>query len=78
MYFYKNLNEDHYAATSTDILHPINAAFTAMQYADGYGAATAYKGSDCSVFVMGFPFECIKNHQKRSSIMQGILNYLIK
>ena len=78
MYFYKNLNEDHYAATSTDILHPINAAFTAMQYADGYGAATAYKGSDCSVFVMGFPFECIKTHQKRSSIMQGILNYLIK
>ena len=78
MYFYKNLNEDHYAATSTDILHPVNAAFTAMQYADGYGAATAYKGSDCSVFVMGFPFECIKTHQKRSSIMQGILNYLIK
>ena len=78
LYFYKNLNEEHYAATSTDILHPVSQAITAMQYADGYGAATAYKGSDCSVFVMGFPFECIKTGQKRSSIMQGILNYLIK
>ena len=49
-----------------------------MQYADGYGAATAYKGADGNVFVMGFPFECIKTSQKRASIMQGILNYLIK
>ena len=77
LYYYKNLNEEHYAATSTDILHPIRPAITAMQYADGYGAATAYKGADGNVFVMGFPFECIKTSQKRASIMQGILNYLI-
>ena len=78
LYFYKNLNEEHYAATSTDILRPVKPAITAMQYADGYGAATAYKGNDGSIFVMGFPFECIKTSQKRVSIMQGILNYLIK
>ena len=78
MYFYKNLNEEHYAAISTDILQPVKPAITAMLYADGYGAATAYKGTDCRSFVMGFPFECIKTSQKRSSIMQGILNYLIK
>ena len=78
IYFYKNLNEEHYAATSTDILHPVKPAITALQYADGYGAAVGYKGADYSVFVMGFPFECIKTSQKRSSIMNGILNYLIK
>ena len=78
LYFYKNLNEEHYAATSTDILQPVHPAITAMQYADGYGAATAYKGTDGSIFVMGFPFECIKTSQKRGSIMRGILNYLIK
>ncbi len=78
IYFYKNLNEEHYAATNTDMLQPIKPAITAMQYDDGYGAAIAYKGNDCSLFVMGFPFECIKTNQKRSSIMQGILNYLIQ
>ncbi len=78
MYFYRNLNEEHYAATSTDILQPTAGAITAMQYADGYGAAVAYKGNDCRLFVMGFPFECIKTGQKRSDIMCGILNYLIK
>ena len=78
LYYFRSLNEEHYAATSTDILHPVHPAFTAMQYADGYGAAVAYKGADHSVFVMGFPFECIKTSQKRSSIMNGILNYLIK
>ena len=76
--YWKELNEEHYAATSADILHPVRPAYTAMQYADGYGAAVAYKGSDYRAFVMGFPFECIKDGQKRSSIMQGLLNYLLK
>ena len=76
--FWKQLNEEHYAATSTDILQPVHPAFTAMQYADGYGAAVAYKGSDYRLFVMGFPFECIQDRQKQGSIMRGILNYLLK
>ena len=76
--YWKELNEEHYAATSADILHPVKPAYTAMQYADGYGAAVAYQGKDYRAFVMGFPFECIKDAQKRSSIMQGLLNYLTK
>ena len=76
--YWKELNEEHYAATSSDILHPVKPAYTAMQYADRYGAAVAYKGNDYRAFVMGFPFECIKDGQKRSSIMQGLLNYLLK
>jgi hypothetical protein len=76
--FWKQLNEEHYAATSTDILQPVHPAFTAMQYADGYGAAVAYKDSNYRLFVMGFPFECIQDRQKQGSIMRGILYYLLK
>jgi hypothetical protein len=49
-----------------------------MQYADGQDAAVAYKGKDYRSFVMGFPFECIKDEQKQRSIMRGILNFLLK
>ena len=78
MLYWKQLNEHHYAATSADVLHPVKPAFTAMQYADGYGAAVAYKGADYRLFVMGFPFECIQTGQKRGAIMRGILSYLLK
>ena len=75
--YWNQLNATHYAATSADILQPVKPAFTAMQYADGQDAAIAYKQGRESVFVMGFPFECIKDRQKRSSVMRGILNYLL-
>ena len=76
--YYHTLNEDHYAATSTDILNPMPSAYTVMQYADGQDAAVAYKGKDYRSFTMGFPFECIKDEQQQGSIMRGILNYLLK
>ncbi|MCH5307835.1 MAG: xanthan lyase [Prevotella sp.] len=78
LYYWKELNEQHYAATSADILQPVSPAFVAMQYADGNSAAVAYKGNDYRLFVMGLPFECIQTIQKQSSIMQGILNFLLK
>ena len=77
MTYWKALNEEHYAATSADILQPVKPAFTAMQYADGYGAAIAYR-SNFRLFVMGFPFECIEGEHKQASVMKGILNYLLK
>ena len=76
--FWKELNADHYAATSADILQPVKPAFAVMQYADGHDAAIGYKGADARLIVMGYPFECIKGTQKQASIMQGIINYLLK
>ena len=76
--YYNMLNEEHYAATSADILRPAAPAFTVMQYADGQDAAVAYKGKDYRSFTMGFPFECIMDEQKQGSIMRGILNFLLK
>lgn len=76
--YYNMLNEEHYAATSADILRPAAPAFTVMQYADGQDAAVAYKGKDYRSFTMGFPFECIMDEQKQGAIMRGILNFLLK
>ena len=78
MEYFKELNEEHYAATTAEILQPAASAFTAMQYADGYSAAVAYQGKDYRLFAMGFPFECIKEKQKQQAIMAGILNFLKK
>ncbi len=77
MAYWKALNEEHYAAASADILQPVKPAYTAMQYADGYGAAVAYRGN-YRLFVMGFPFECIQGGLKQAGIMKGILNYLLQ
>jgi hypothetical protein len=75
--FYRHLNERHYAAPKTDILQPVGEAIVPLAYADGYGAAVAYSGSDYRTFTLGFPFECIKSEAQQAAIMKGILTYLI-
>ena len=75
--FYRHLNERHYAAPRTDILQPVGEAIVPLAYADGYGAAVAYSGSDYRTFTLGFPFECIKSEAQQAAIMKGILTYLI-
>lgn len=76
--FYRQLNEQHYAAPHPDILQPaVGAAFPLMAYADNYSAAVAYQGSDYRAITLGFPFECIKSPRTRASLMAGILQFLI-
>ena len=77
---WRQLNEQHYAATHTDILMPVattSAAFPAMLYANNQtSAGVAYDGNDYKSFVMGFPFECITDRRAREGLMSGILNFL--
>ncbi len=75
--FYRHLNETHYAATHPEILQPVAPAFTAMAYADSHSACVAYDGKDYKAMTIGFPFECIKDEQKRLSLMRGILRFLL-
>ena len=75
--FYRHLNETHYAATHPDVLQPVQPAYSAMLYADDYSACVAYDGNDYKAMTIGFPFECIKSERKRSSLMRGILKFLI-
>lgn len=69
------LNPDHYATVSSDILKPYGNAFVAMQYSNGQTAAVACRGA-VSTFAMGFPFECITNSAQRAVVMRGILAFL--
>ncbi len=74
--YYNTLNDKHYAATHPEVLQPSGTAICAMQYGSGMSAAVAYKGFDYASFVMGFPFECIKDEKIRNSVMAGILKFL--
>jgi len=76
--FHRQLNEYHYADQHPEIIEPVYPAFSAMKYADDYSAAVAYGGTDYKTFIMGFPFECIKDEPKRNSIMRGILQFLLQ
>ncbi len=74
---YRTLNETHYAVQSPDILQAVAPAYCALQYANGQSACVAYQGKDYRSFTMGFPFECITDHNMRGWIMKGILNFLL-
>lgn len=76
--YYNQLNEEHYAATSTDILLPSAPAYTALLYAGGTSAGVAYSGNDYRTFTMGFPFECITSYRKRFAIMKAIVSFLVE
>ena len=76
--FYNTINEKHYAATSADVLNPIPPAYAAMRYSDGPNACVAYKGDDYRVITTGFPLECIRSKQKQTSIIKGLINFLLK
>lgn len=75
--FYRELNEQHYAATHPDVLQPVAPAFTAMIYGDNQSACVAYNGWDYKAMTIGFPFECILSEKKRELLMRGILKFLI-
>lgn len=74
---YNQLNPTHYADTNPEKFAPVGNAICAMQYSNGTCAAVGCQGRDRNSFVMGFPFECIRNKSDRLKIMSGILNYVI-
>ena len=70
-------NEQDYPVTSTDCILPMSPAFPVMTYATGNAsAAVAYQGSDYRTFIMGFPFESIREETSRNAIMASILRFL--
>lgn len=77
-YIYSTLNEDHYAATSIDVLNPASPAFCALTDSKGNSVCVAYDGGNYRSFTMGFPFECIMSSKKQATIIKGILNFIFK
>lgn len=78
MTFYHAINEHHYAATSSDCLQPTAKSFATLRYSSGQPVCVAYDGNDYKSIVMGVPFECIKEKQKRNVIMKAFLRFLEK
>ena len=74
---YTTFNEDHYAATSVNMLSPVAPAFTSLTDNEGNGLCVAYSDNKSSVLTMGFPFECIKQANKRDAVMKGIMTFLL-
>ena len=68
---YRKINDRHYASAASDVLYPVGDAFAVMAYSDDTPAAVVKKDSS---FVMGFPFECIKQRSDRQAIMRAILS----
>lgn len=71
-------NEYHYAATTIDLISPEKPAFCALTNNEGHSVCVAYDGKNNRTFTMGFPFECITSETKRTAIMRGILDFLLK
>lgn len=76
---YRSLNEERYAVTWADCLAPADeGAYCAMLYEScGRCAAVAYAGKDYRCMVLGFPFESIRQTDKRRKMMAGILKFLV-
>ncbi len=73
---YRVANEKHYPAVSTDIIHPVAPAFSALAFENAQHVCVAYNGNDYKSFTMSIPFECITSEEKRRIIMKGIMQFL--
>ena len=72
-------NEQIYTVPSMQCVLPSPNAYSTFAYTDGnYGVGTAYKGKDYRTFVLGFPFECIRDAETRDHVMQAVMNTLLK
>lgn len=76
---FDNGNNGIYWVKAPDVLLPVTGATTALNYANGSGAAAVqYDGANGGgrVVVFGFPFETITSSVRRNEYMQNILNFL--
>lgn len=71
-------NGTHYACTHSDVLSPIDGAFSAFTYDQGgYSAGVAYASPSQRSLTLGFPFECIVGQQLRAQSMEAIVRFLL-
>lgn len=80
---YRHNNAEHYASFASDIIVPADATLALTQqpfmtYESGQPAAIAYMDKKNHVITMGFPFECIKESDKRKEVMKRIFARLLK
>lgn len=75
---FTQLNSTHYACTHSDVLSPLEGAFSAFTYGyGGYSAGVAYSSPQRRCLTLGFPFECIVGNSLRAQSMGAILRFLL-
>ena len=75
--YWNRLNSECYVVESPDAIEPsVPSAYTVMRYEENnLSAAVAYPGSDYRTFVMGVPFETLRD--ERSRLMKEITDFLL-
>lgn len=74
----RTLNEQMLAVPAPETLVPIHPAYAVLAYEEGNQcAAIAYPGTDYRTFILGFPFESIREEKERIRLMGMALKFLI-
>ncbi|MDE6622900.1 MAG: xanthan lyase [Alistipes sp.] len=69
---------EHYAVATPDALSPADReAFAVMRYA-GNGRMAGIASDAGRTFVLGFPFEALRDEQQRDRLMRDVLHFLIR
>ncbi len=74
--FHVRPNAVCYPVETADGLLPAGSeAAVVLRYPENnMGAAVGYH-KECHIFVMGFPFECLRTEQERDSLMTGVMQF---
>lgn len=67
---------DHYTVGPTDALRPAQGAFAVLRYVDNGRTAGVAHAGEGRTFVMGFPFESVRERHRRERLMADILHFL--
>lgn len=75
----RTLNEQMLAVPAPETLVPVHPAYAVLAYDEGNQcAAIAYPGTDYRAFILGFPFESIREEAQRIRLMGMALKFLGK
>jgi hypothetical protein len=71
------LTEKSLAIPAPETLIPVAPAYSVLAYEEGNQcAAIAYPGTDYRTFILGFPFESIREESERIRLMGMALKFL--
>jgi len=75
--FYTKLNPDFYAVESPDAIEPVGVnSHTVFRYSENNLSAGILHNDKYKTFILGFPFETIKDKSERDSLMDSILSFM--
>lgn len=75
--FYNQLNSVCYAVEAPDAIEPYgDGSFTAFRYSENNLSAGVVSSGMYKTFILGFPFETIKDAEGRNQMMKNVLDFM--